>query len=103
MSWEEVVRKEFKDYIIADRTRSDGVGMYGIGTRKQIVIKFSNGYGASVVDGQGSYGLELAVLVFDGNSYSLTYNTPITDDVLGHLTNEELIKTLHDIKQLKGE
>ena len=63
--------------------------------------QFGNGYGASVINHKGSYGYpnkwELAVLDFDG---ALCYNTPITDDVLGHLSEDEVQETLEQIKAL---
>ena len=40
---------------------------------------------------------ELAVFGKDGG---ITYDTPITDDVLGYLSEEEIEKTLTDIKNL---
>ena len=53
----------------------------------QARIFFNNGYGASVVQGGHAYTskgfpYELAVLVGDKNRFKLTYDTPITDDVL---------------------
>ena len=72
----------------------------------QEVFRFANQYGASVIRG-GSVaygGLELAVLKFDGDGdedYELCYTTPITDDVLGHLTEDELRMHLRDIKNLE--
>lgn len=67
----------------------------------QRVVRFPNGYGASIVCGPHSYGgrdglYELAVIEFPGAgpSYSLTYETPITDDVLGYLTDAEVEATL---------
>ncbi len=53
----------------------------------QAVITFDNGYGASVVCTPHTYGgdrglYELAVLGKDGH---LTYDTPITNDVIGYL------------------
>lgn len=69
-------------------------------------FKFENGYGASVIKHFGSYGFEkdlfeLAVLYFDedGNSH-LSYNTPITDDVIGWLNNDEVLELLDKIKNL---
>lgn len=55
-----------------------------------VVIAFANGYGASIVRGPHSYGgqdglFEVAVLDREGN---LTYDTPITDDVIGYLSRE---------------
>ena len=45
-------------------------------------FKFPNGFGASIVHHDMSYGLELALL-HDGN---LVYHPKITDDVIGGLT-----------------
>lgn len=67
-----------------------------------MTYKFANGYGASVVsDGYGSrQGLyELAVLDSDGR---LTYDTPIADDVLGFLTEEDVEEILAKIEALRG-
>lgn len=66
-------------------------------------IMFENGYGASVIRTEQSYGgsrglYELAVLDNDGK---LTYDTPITDDVLGFLSPEEVTNYLIQIQDLK--
>ena len=70
-------------------------------------FKFDNGYGASVIKHRYSYGSdqdlwELAVLdSFDRNpNGELTYDTPITDDVVGYLTDEEVRNLLEQIKGL---
>jgi hypothetical protein len=73
-----------------------------MGMGKQCIVQFSNGYGASIVQGPHTYGgnnglYELAVFGKDG---SITYDTPITDDVLGYLSEQEVEKTLLDIKNL---
>ena len=73
-------------------------GGYGI----RAVIKFDNGYSASVVRTEHSYGgkaglYELAVLDKKGN---ICYNTPITNDVLGHLTEDDVTETLNKIEAL---
>lgn len=68
----------------------------------QTVHKFENGYGASVIRG-GSFaygGLELAVLKFDDDKYSLCYDTDITDDVLGYLEEDEIPEILERIGNL---
>ena len=63
--------------------------------------QFQNGYGASVINHKGSYGYpnkwELAVTNSDGG---LCYDTPITDDVIGHLSEEQVLETLEQIKAL---
>ena len=68
---------------------------------KQYVYKFPNGYGASVIQHKGSYGFqdklwELAIL----HGEELCYDTPITDDVLGHLSNREVNEILEQIQKL---
>lgn len=71
-------------------------------------FRFENNYGASVIKHFGSYGyeddlFELAVLFFDkDDNWNLTYNTPITSDVLGWLTNEEVLEELEEIKKTGG-
>lgn len=72
----------------------------GIGT--QVVIKFQNGYGASVVSGPLFYSnsrtpWEIAVLNPDG---SIAYDTSVTNDVCGYLTDEEANKILAQIEAL---
>ena len=63
--------------------------------------QFPNGYGASVICHAGSYGgkrglWELAVTLYG----IIVYDTVITDDVLGHLTTDEVNKQLQAIKEL---
>jgi len=69
---------------------------------KQARITFDNGYGASVVCHSFSYGgknglYELAVLGKDGD---LTYDTPVTNDVLGYLTPDEVTENMLFIQAL---
>ena len=72
----------------------------------QKIYRFENGYGASVVQHDFSYGneldmWELGVLEFDDNeTYHLNYNTLITDDVLGHLSWGQVEELLEKIKGL---
>lgn len=75
---------------------------YGEGIASQIF--FDNGFGASVVSFESSYGgkkglYELAVLDKDGK---LTYDTPITDDVVGYLSPEQVTEYLFRIQDLKN-
>ena len=67
---------------------------------------FKNGYGASVIHNPYSYGLELAVLKHNNETeeWNLTYDTKITDDVVGYISGkEELEKLLNMISQLEKE
>ena len=72
----------------------------------QKLYKFTNGYGASVVKGEHTYGgdeglWELAVLAFDTNGdFSLCYTTPITSDVEGHLSDDKVEELLAKIEAL---
>lgn len=66
------------------------------------VYEFRNGYGASVVRHEFSYGgrkglWELAVL---GKGGSLVYTSPVTSNVLGYLTIEEVNEALDRIEKL---
>jgi hypothetical protein len=86
--------KEFKDLEFV--THSAGLG--GVMSR----IQFENGFGASVVKTDYTYGgdkglYELAVLDSDGN---LTYDTPVTDDVIGYLRPEDVTDVMVKIQQL---
>lgn len=73
------------------------------GTRKE--YRFPNGYGASVIRSAYSYGgadglWELAVLQRQGDEYVLTYETPITVDVIGWQTEAKIEALLDDIAAL---
>ena len=70
----------------------------------QAVITFDNGYGASVVKTPYSYGgdrglYELAVLDTDGH---LTYDTPVTNDVIGYLRDIDVTEVMEKIQQLQN-
>jgi hypothetical protein len=65
-------------------------------------VMFDNGYGASVIIGPHTYGgedglYELAVL---GKDKKLTYNTSVTDDVEGYLSEDDVTKLLEQIQKL---
>ena len=72
----------------------------------QYLFKFENGYGASVVKHDFSYGgkkglWELAVIKIESvDKWQLCYTTEITNDVLGWLSNEDVIETLNKIETI---
>ena len=66
---------------------------------------FPNGYGISVVRFPGSYGFEndlyeVAILKGTPDSYELCYNTPITEDVLGHRDEIDINNILEEVQTL---
>jgi hypothetical protein len=66
-------------------------------------VMFENGFGASVICHKYSYGgkdglYELAIL--DDIEGSPIYTTPITDDVIGYLTEEGVTAILAEIQLL---
>lgn len=78
---------------------------------KAKIYEFDNGFGASVICHNGSYGgpyikgskknlWEVAVLNSAGE---ITYHTPITQDVVGHQTQEEVDIILNEISNLPSE
>lgn len=89
--------KTFKDLDFKAHPNEVHVG--GVQAR----ITFDNGYGASVIKTSFSYGgrdglYELAVFGKDGH---ITYDTPITSDVIGYLKEEEVTNILEQIQLLK--
>jgi len=82
--------KTFED--LQFETINDAPFMVG----KKARMHFNNGYGVSVVSHNFSYGgkdglYELAVLDSNGE---LTYTTPITSDVLGYLTPDDVTEEM---------
>ena len=68
---------------------------------KRALVKFDNGFGASIVDGPYSYGLELAVMGnTDEEDWGLVYYTDITNDVVGWNTPEGITELLVRISKL---
>ena len=65
--------------------------------KNQTKYSFPNGYGASVISGEGIRQFEVAVLEADG---SLCYDTQITDDVIAGLDVEDVYKILDKISHL---
>ena len=72
-------------------------------TGVQTRMVFENGYGVSVVSHTYSYGgkdglFEVAVLGKDGE---LTYDTPVTNDVIGYLDPIEVTDIMKQVQELK--
>jgi len=71
----------------------------------QTIHRFDNGWGASVVSNAMSYGgdsglYELAVIKFTGDDWDINYDTSITSDVIGHLTETDVQEVLKRIEVL---
>ena len=74
---------------------------YMVGKKSR--MHFDNGFGVSVVSHTHSYGgrsglYEVAVLDKDG---LLTYETPVTSDVIGYLTEENVTDVMKQVQELK--
>ena len=66
-------------------------------------IQFENGYGASIVKHPYSYGgkdglYEIAVIDSEGQ---ITYDTSITNDVIGYLSEDDVARYVNEIKNLQ--
>lgn len=88
----------------------------------QRLYRFENNFGASVVRHSGSYGgndglYELAVIIWDPKAnvtlvktdrynritgWTICYSTPITDDVIGYLEEDQVNTVLSFIEKLNG-
>ena len=87
--------KTFKDIVFKPNPMGKE---YGIVSR----TKFDNGYDASVVQSPYSYGgdkglYELAIFKDD----QICYDTPITDDVIGYLREQDVTEVMEKIQQLQ--
>jgi hypothetical protein len=94
--------KTFKDLQFLPHPNLSGV---------QAKLFFPNGYGVSIVRlkspscGFASYTnndqeWELAVLFGNEDNWSLTYNTPISDDVIGHLSDTDVTNIMKQVQEL---
>ena len=91
--------KDLKKFVEVEKTHPVGIG--GV----QTILKFPNDYGASIVRFAGSYGFEkglweMAVIKYSGDDWEIKYDTPITDDVLGYLSEEDVITHLQEVQKL---
>jgi hypothetical protein len=74
---------------------------YMVGKKSR--MHFDNGFGVSVVSHTHSYGgrdglYEVAVLDKDG---LLTYETPVTSDVIGYLSEQDVTDVMKQVQELK--
>ena len=81
--------------------------------KRQAIYFFENGYGISIINIKSHNGVflsytntkteyEIAVLQKRENgSSSITYETPITDNVIGYLKIEEVYKIMEEVEKLK--
>lgn len=94
-NWTPLNYEGFEQYLIKKSTHKFLGGFH-------YEFQFDNGFGASVIKHDLSYGnvddlFELGVLDENGE---LTYETVITDNVIGWLTNEEVIDYFKAIQSL---
>ena len=78
----QIQMKTFKDLEFKPHTMGSGL---------QAVMNFDNDYGVSVIRFYGSYGYERGLwevaIFYKGE---ISYNTSLTDDVLGHQTEQDV-------------
>jgi hypothetical protein len=88
--------KAFKDLVFVDHPISKTYPGH-----KWSRMEFDNCYGISVVFGNMFYSNGIntyeAAVLFNGG---ITYNTHITDDVKGHLSEEEVTEMMKQIQKL---
>lgn len=95
---------EYSNSAIVDREHGSNPFTRGFYER----FRFMNGYGASVIRSTVSYGgdrglLEIAVLRYRSagrDDFELCYDTHITSDVLGHLSQDHARAILDQIAEL---
>jgi hypothetical protein len=95
--------KTFQDLKFRDHLAGEG---------KQGLAFFENGYGVSVIRFRSPFGYgsctsdetewELAVIIGDESNYSITYNTDITSDVIGHLSEDEVSDIMNRVQGLES-
>lgn len=124
--WSSPNRIDSKEQIVTDLTeflppeinnRSYKVYYRDVLVGPQIIIRFPNNYGASIIKFEGYFGgqfislfesigkgmVELAVIEFYGpgdDDWELCYDTPITSDITSYLNKEKCIEILNNIGNL---
>lgn len=96
--------KTFKDLKFTDHPYKDNPTVFGSFNQKSR-LDFPNGFGVSVISGgtgvyaDDAHPYELAVFK-DGE---LTYDTPITGDVIGHCDEEDITELMAQVQALPSE
>lgn len=69
-------------------------------TVEQTLYEFPNGYGANVIYGEHTFGLEVAVIKWneDDDTWDIDYSTPVTSDVISYI--DDLDAVLEEIYNL---
>lgn len=86
--------KNYNQYIIDFNSINKGM---------QLVFKFDNYYGLSIVSHSFSYGnddklFEVAVIKFKSDdTWNITYDTDITNDVLGYQSKEDVLSLIERV------
>ncbi len=62
---------------------------------------YENGYGVSIICNEYSYGGKVAILKGDEDNWDICYDTYITNDVIGYLTDYEVEEIVIKIKELE--
>ena len=83
-----VIDESLKGFIVETEATTSGY--------LQLIFRFPNDYGASVITGAGAYGLEMARILFIDEE-DMEYD--ICEEPFGWLTNEELNTMLFNIKE----
>jgi len=88
------IKKEYEQFAIIGENKKNN----------QVEFHFENGYGASVINGPGTYGFESGLfelgVLSEEYGWNLTYDTPITNDVIGYLSEDQVYKLLNKISKL---
>ncbi len=75
------------------------------GLDTQAIMFFDNGYGISVITGEYAYGYgerpyECAVIKGNNENWEITYDTPITNDVIEYCDEKEVTEIMKQIQEL---
>ena len=80
---------------------------------EQVIYEFENGFGASIILGEHTYGLEMMLRcdddqrIADENDYVINQikelDSDLWYDVVGHMDKEKMSELLHGIKAIKRE